>query len=126
MLLDEELREMVLTSTVSTVALSKKAREKGMRTLREDGVEKALAGITSIEEIARVCEEQVEIKSDTTEQKVERIVKPEVDFDSKQKKEVPEVSEVSEVSEVPQVRRASASAIDDYQKRIAGWLSRKK
>ena len=31
-----------------------RAREMGMRTLREDGVRKVLAGITTVEEILRV------------------------------------------------------------------------
>jgi len=38
----------------SAVELRAKARENGMRTLREDGVRKVLAGITTIEEVIRV------------------------------------------------------------------------
>jgi type IV pilus assembly protein PilB len=38
----------------SAVELRAKARENGMRTLREDGVRKVLAGITTIEEVMRV------------------------------------------------------------------------
>ncbi len=38
----------------SAIELRAKARENGMRTLREDGVRKVLAGITTIEEVMRV------------------------------------------------------------------------
>jgi type II secretory ATPase GspE/PulE/Tfp pilus assembly ATPase PilB-like protein len=35
--------------------LAEAARRAGMLTLREDGLEKVKAGVTSIEEVARVC-----------------------------------------------------------------------
>ena len=46
--------EMTLPVTVwpaSTIALRQRARELGMRTLREDGVRKVLAGMTTAEEV---------------------------------------------------------------------------
>ena len=48
MVIDDELREMIISQD-STVALRKKAQEKGMRTLGEDGITKAINGLTSIE-----------------------------------------------------------------------------
>jgi general secretion pathway protein E len=52
MTVDEELRSMI-TRSGEMVAIRKLAREKGMRTLLEDGVEKVKRGETSAEEILR-------------------------------------------------------------------------
>jgi len=53
--LDNEIQEMVLKG-VSSNELRQKAREKGMRTLRENGWLKVEQGITSIEEVLRVTD----------------------------------------------------------------------
>jgi type IV pilus assembly protein PilB len=50
--LDEEIREMVMIGA-STSELRQKAKEKGMLTLRQSGLEKIKLGITSIEEVLR-------------------------------------------------------------------------
>ncbi len=50
--LDEELREMIMIGA-STSELRQKAKEKGMLTLRQSGLEKIKMGITSIEEVLR-------------------------------------------------------------------------
>ena len=115
MIIDDEMREMVISSD-STVALRKKAQEKGMRLLREDGLQKALSGITSIEEVARVCEEQVEIKPVSKEEEVQPFVKPTLELHPQEEKIEPKPKKVE----------VEASEIDEYQKRIASWLSRKK
>jgi len=47
---DDEVRHMV-NSRSTTVELRKKAREMGMRTLREDGIRKVLSGMTTAEEV---------------------------------------------------------------------------
>jgi len=47
---DDEVRHMV-NSRATTVLLRKKAREMGMRTLREDGIRKVLSGMTTAEEV---------------------------------------------------------------------------
>jgi type II secretory ATPase GspE/PulE/Tfp pilus assembly ATPase PilB-like protein len=52
-LIDDDVRHMV-NSKASTVELRKRAREMGMRTLREDGVRKVLAGMTTAEEVIGV------------------------------------------------------------------------
>jgi type IV pilus assembly protein PilB len=46
--------ERLTVERASSNAIREVAIEQGMRTLREDGLEKAVAGLTSIEEIARV------------------------------------------------------------------------
>ena len=51
--IDDEVRHMINKRT-STFVLRQKARELGMRTLREDGVRKVLAGLTSADEIISV------------------------------------------------------------------------
>ncbi len=49
-IIDDEVRNMV-NNNASTIALRLRARELGMRTLREDGVRKVLAGMTTAEEV---------------------------------------------------------------------------
>jgi general secretion pathway protein E/type IV pilus assembly protein PilB len=51
--IDDEVRHMVNNRT-STIELRQRARELGMRTLREDGVRKVLAGMTSAEEVISI------------------------------------------------------------------------
>lgn len=50
--LDDEIREMIMIGA-STSELRQKAKEKGMMTLRQSGLEKIKQGITSIEEVLR-------------------------------------------------------------------------
>ncbi len=47
---DDEVRHMINTRA-TTVDLRKRAREMGMRTLREDGIRKVLSGMTTAEEV---------------------------------------------------------------------------
>jgi type II secretory ATPase GspE/PulE/Tfp pilus assembly ATPase PilB-like protein len=53
MLIDDEIRQLALKNSDSG-RLKKAAVQKGMRTLREDGGLKAVAGITTIEEVLLV------------------------------------------------------------------------
>jgi type IV pilus assembly protein PilB len=52
-IIDDEVRHMI-NKRSSTLSLRQRAREHGMRTLREDGVRKILAGLTSADEIISV------------------------------------------------------------------------
>jgi general secretion pathway protein E len=109
MTVDDELREMIISES-STVSLRNKSREKGMQILSEDGVNKALAGITTIEEVARVCEERVEIKkTEDSVVKVEPFIKP---------------APLAQKFE-PKPVEVKVSDYEEYQKRIASWLSNK-
>ncbi len=108
LIVDDEIREMIIANN-STVALRKKAQEKGLRLLGEDGLNKALKGLTTIEEISRVCEGQVELKA-SAPTKVEPFVK----------------SALPEIKITPQKVEVKPTDFDDYQKRVASWLSRKK
>ena len=47
---DDEVRHMI-NAELTTVQLRKRARERGMRSLREDGIRKVLAGLTSAQEV---------------------------------------------------------------------------
>ncbi|MCX6876343.1 MAG: ATPase, T2SS/T4P/T4SS family [Verrucomicrobia bacterium] len=49
-LIDDEVRQMINTG-LTTTQLRRRARELGMRTLREDGIRKILAGLTSGNEV---------------------------------------------------------------------------
>ena len=53
MVLTEELKELI-SEKATTSVIAKKAKEQGMKTLRESAMEKALQGETSLEEILRV------------------------------------------------------------------------
>ena len=51
--MDDESRKMIVDK-VTTTDLRRRAREVGMRTLREDGARKAVAGMTTANEVLRV------------------------------------------------------------------------
>jgi type II secretory ATPase GspE/PulE/Tfp pilus assembly ATPase PilB-like protein len=55
--LDEEMRRMINKPDFSLESLRKRAKEKGMITMLEDGLMKAKLGLTTIEEILRVIRE---------------------------------------------------------------------
>ncbi|MBW3621199.1 MAG: Flp pilus assembly complex ATPase component TadA [Actinobacteria bacterium] len=52
-----EMRELIIEGGSET-DIGRLARQQGMRTLREDGIAKALAGITTLEEVLRVTPEE--------------------------------------------------------------------
>ena len=49
-MIDDEIRKMINEKTSSTF-LRQRARELGMRSLREDGIRKVIAGMTTAEEV---------------------------------------------------------------------------
>ena len=53
MVVDERLRELIL-ERASADELRAAARDEGMRSLREDGLDKVRAGVTSVAEVLRV------------------------------------------------------------------------
>jgi len=55
---DEDVRLLVSTKA-NAGTIRAKAIENGMRTLRDDGIRKVLEGVTSIDEVARVTQEDV-------------------------------------------------------------------
>ena len=54
MVLSERIKDMAVSLAPET-EIAQVARQEGMRTVREDGVEKVKQGLTSIEEVARVA-----------------------------------------------------------------------
>ncbi len=54
MVISDNLRELI-TRNVNTKILRETALQEGMRTLKEDGIKKVCAGITTIEEVLRVA-----------------------------------------------------------------------
>ena len=54
--IDDELRRLIVTKSDSTV-LKAQAIKSGMRTLKEDGWNKVLAGLTTVDEVLRVTQE---------------------------------------------------------------------
>jgi len=58
LVMTDKLRETILEKVSSSV-INKKARSLGMITLREDGMRKVLAGITTISEVIRVTQQDI-------------------------------------------------------------------
>jgi type II secretion system protein E len=58
---NDEIRELVLKRVGSNV-IREAGRQGGMMTLREDGWQKVMAGITTVEEVLRVTKEDVALK----------------------------------------------------------------
>ena len=109
MSVDDEIREMIITGA-SAVALRRKAQAKGMKLLSDDGLSKALAGTTTLEEVARVCEERIDLKSPEEE------IQPQ-----------PMAQQAAAAPAKPaQPVEMKASEISAYEKRIASWLTAKK
>lgn len=54
LILDDELRKSIYEKSTSK-AIRKRARQLGMKTLKEDGLMKVYAGVTTIEDVARVA-----------------------------------------------------------------------
>ena len=112
MLVDDELKELII-SQASTVALRKKAQEKGMRLLSEDGVNKVLEGITTVEEVARVCEEQADMRP-VPQGETAALVEPAAK------------SAAGQERSIPREVKLQSTELQEYQKRIASWLGQKK
>jgi general secretion pathway protein E len=66
LVIDDEIKEMI-TKRQGSHIIKKTAIEKGMSTLREDGLRKALAGETSLEEVCRVTQDYVQTSTGVTE-----------------------------------------------------------
>jgi type IV pilus assembly protein PilB len=57
LVMDDSLRDMV-TRNPDVVQLRKLCRESGLVTLREDGMQKVMKGLTTVDEILRVTENE--------------------------------------------------------------------
>ncbi len=53
LVIDDDIREIIASGYFSEVSLREVAREKGMLSLRQEGLRRALEGITTIEEVLR-------------------------------------------------------------------------
>jgi general secretion pathway protein E len=58
LLLDDTLRALVM-QRADAATIRRAAQEKGIHTLRDDGARKVLAGITTVEEVLRVTQEEL-------------------------------------------------------------------
>ena len=66
LIVDDEIKELISQRRDSHI-IKKAAVEKSMSTLREDGIRKALAGETTLEEVYRVTQDFVQINTGLTE-----------------------------------------------------------
>ena len=57
LMLDDEVRQLIMKNSDSSM-IKALAVKKGMRTLRQDGADKVLAGITSVDEVVRVTQKE--------------------------------------------------------------------
>jgi general secretion pathway protein E len=58
LLVDDDIRQLLMKNSDASM-IKAAAVEKGMRTLRQDGAEKILQGITTVEEVVRVTQKEV-------------------------------------------------------------------
>jgi general secretion pathway protein E len=59
LLIDDEIRQLIMKNTDSAT-LKAVAMQKGMRTLRQDGADNILKGITSVDEVVRVTQKETQ------------------------------------------------------------------
>ncbi len=116
MVVDDEMKEMINQGT-SIVAIKKKAQEKEMRLLWEDGREKVLQGITTFEEVSRVCDAQIDLapkqeQSGTQQSEIKPYVSLEQDILRKKDNKLKTV-------------KVDNQAVEGYSNRMARWLSGK-
>ena len=114
MVVNDEMKDMI-NEGCSSIALRKKAQENGMRLLWEDGREKVLKGVTTFEEVARVCEDVSGSSDKASKAEAQAVVevKPYVNtIEEAAKKQVLKSKEV----------KVDTKAMEDYRNRIARWL----
>ncbi|OGW49848.1 MAG: type II secretion system protein GspE [Nitrospirae bacterium GWC2_57_9] len=58
LLVDDEIRQLIMKNT-DAATIRAAAMQRGMRTLRQDGADNVLQGVTSIEEVVRVTQREV-------------------------------------------------------------------
>ena len=66
LVIDDDVKELI-TKRCGSHIIKEAAIEKGMSTLREDGLRKALAGETTLEEVCRVTQDYVQTNTGVTE-----------------------------------------------------------
>jgi len=66
LIINDEIKDLIGQRRGSHI-IKKAAVDKGMRTLREDGIRKALAGETTLEEVYRVTQDFVQTNTGLTE-----------------------------------------------------------
>jgi general secretion pathway protein E len=55
LVIDNEIRSMI-TDRIDSQSIKNRAASRGMKTLRQDGIDKVLGGITTLEEVLRVTQ----------------------------------------------------------------------
>jgi general secretion pathway protein E len=58
LIVDDDVRQLIMKST-DAATIKATAMQKGMRTLRQDGADNVLQGVTSVEEVVRVTQREV-------------------------------------------------------------------
>jgi general secretion pathway protein E len=56
LIVSDAIRHLILKKADST-SICRQALEEGMKTLRHDGAQEVIAGVTTLEEVARVTQE---------------------------------------------------------------------
>jgi len=83
MLVPEDTLKAAITDKLGETTLKKLALEQGMNTLLQDGLHKVLQGITTLEEIARVCQiqEVLNLETQANQAAIERCADCEKELD---------------------------------------------
>ena len=63
---DDDIRELIIKRSGSHI-IEQAAIEKGMSTLQEDGLRKAIAGETALEEVCRITQDSAQVNTGVTE-----------------------------------------------------------
>jgi general secretion pathway protein E len=58
LIVDDDMRQLIMKNT-DAATIKTAAMHKGMRTLRQDGADNVLKGITSVDEVVRVTQKEV-------------------------------------------------------------------
>lgn len=103
MVISDKIRDLI-TADAPVTALRKEGEKEGMKSFKEDGFAKAMAGVTTIEEVARVTEARV---------------------DAGGREEVPPLEKASVPTEFVPPSFGGTININAYREKIANWLAKK-
>ncbi|MBN1522771.1 MAG: Flp pilus assembly complex ATPase component TadA [Candidatus Aureabacteria bacterium] len=102
--IDDGIRKMIIEGTPSHEIKNYAVKERGLKVLGVDGIQKVLSGITTLEEVSRVTETK-----------------------TVEKKEAPQAKAKEGGKDLIQPVRAVSRTVnvDEYQKKLAAWIGRK-
>ena len=119
MTISDQIRDLV-TVNASVTALRKQAEKEGMKSLKEDGFEKAIDGLTSIEEVARVTEVRIDVGKREEISPEEKIA-----AEKEEKKAGVGFIRPEKRKEAPGSFASKTIDLREYREKISNWLAKK-